>query len=171
MGYPDTFEDCEQLSWCCDNCVINRGLPLESLETAGFSPSIDVRAQKTKAKRKARKAGDIYPAAVQEWAPRIKQEILVWRAECRKRLLEEDKIHPYLPEVAILPTTVVNAIIKQLRHTKTLNGMANILSSAKFRYPLSFVGMEDIVRLWVKINCTIEDLLSAQGPLLFECLI
>ena len=165
MDYPDVFDDSTQKSWCCDNCVINKGLPLAEIATAGCSPATSARniiTNPVNIKRQPPRA-PLRPPRVEEWAPHVRRNVYAWRTMLWEKLVNRSIISGALPDDLILPTPAVNAIVKNLRRIQCESTLRTVLKQARFDVSTSLMRAKDLTELFGVIEFTLSQMTIKEG--------
>lgn len=159
LHYPDIFEDDQQQSWCCDNCVLNKGLSLEDCYTAGFSPVIGVRNETlTKPTRlkapapRGRQTRLIDPRKQEQ----VEAELCKWRQSLWQKLVDRSILQSDVPYLIVLPPAAMSAIMKNLRRIVSESALCDVLKQAKFCRQSSLLRPKDIHDLFTIIDAMLS---------------
>jgi hypothetical protein len=157
LGYDEEVYDNTQRSWCCDNCAIDLG-NYADLATAGFGPKSSIRLQDSSKKPKSTQPrAKLLPAYVAGCADRVRTDIKTWREMLFNKLVSRNHIYKDMPFEVVLPTKVIEGILKGIRKIHSVDSLKDVFLTSHFVYQSSLLREKDVEELYTVVANVLKD--------------
>ncbi|TMC20419.1 MAG: hypothetical protein E6J34_12735 [Chloroflexi bacterium] len=167
LRYRDVFTDHLQKSWCCDNCAIQKQLPLETTSTAGVFLIMSVRASPPEKSREPLIASPqvtpTRPVVVKRISSTLRKRLENYRAETYSKLRERGVLPSFFPLDLVIPDPVLNKLVSRVANVHTVQSIREIFARARFSVNSSLLRDKEVEEIFNLVNYTIEEHIHMLG--------